>query len=95
MKKYILLLVLLICTNTGGLMASDFASTKKSAQKELSQITIKRDKVQQKQSQLEADYADALSKIEANKDKPKLLTYKNAVKKGESLNAMRKLRKIK
>ena len=88
MKKYIFLLVLLICTNTGGLMASDFASTKKSAQKELSQVTVKRDKAQQKQSQLEADYAETLSQIEALKEKPKSLAYKNAVKKSESLNAI-------
>ena len=88
MKKFIFALALLVCANSVSLVASDISDAKnnlKSAQKELSSVTSKRDKAQQKQNQLQADYEEAVAKVAANQDKPKSLAYKNAVKKSEEL----------
>ena len=88
MKKFILMMAFLICASSISLVASDTSDAKrnlKSAQKELASVTSKRDKAQQKQNQLQADYEEALAKVEANQDKPKSLAYKDAVKKSEAL----------
>lgn len=85
MKKFILMLALFICASSISLVASDAKRNLKSAQKELSTVTIKRDKVQQQQNQLQADYEETLTKVKANQDKPKSLAYKDAVKKSETL----------
>lgn len=90
MKRIIVALALLVCASSVTLVASDLSDAKrslKSAQKELSSVTSKRNKAQQKQEQLQADYEGALAKMVANQDKPKSLTYKEAVKKSESLSA--------
>lgn len=90
MKRIIVALALLVCASSMTLVASDLSDAKrslKSAQKELSSVTSKRNKAQQKQEQLQADYEGALAKMVANQDKPKSLTYKEAVKKSESLSA--------
>ena len=88
MKKFLFAFLLLICTSNVSLVASDLSDAKrslKSAQKELSSVTSKRDKAQKKQNELQADYDEALAKMTANQDKPKSLAYKDAVKKSESL----------
>ena len=90
MKKFLFAFLLLICTSNVSLVASDLSDAKssfKSAQKELSAISYKRDKAQKKQNELQAEYDEALAKIAANQDKPKSLAYKNAVKKSEALPA--------
>lgn len=90
MKKIIVALALLICASSATLIASDVSDAKrslKSAQKELSSVTTKRNKAQQKQEQLLADYEEAQAKVAANQDKPKSLAYKDAVKKSEALPA--------
>lgn len=89
MKKFLLTLALLICASSVTLVADNLSHAKrdlKAAQKELSAATTKRNKAQLKQTQLQTDYKDALAKVEANKEKPKSLAYKDAVKKSESLS---------
>lgn len=90
MKNYIIIIALCISANVMPSMASDLTSAKRNlnaAQKELSQITTKRDKTLQKREQMQAEYTKALAKIDEKKDKPESLAYKDAVKKSEALNA--------
>lgn len=89
MKRITLALALLMCAISVTLVASDVTEAHRnlqSAQKELQSTITKRDKAVQKQNKLQADYEEALSKIEENQDKQKSLAYKNAVKKRDDLN---------
>lgn len=65
--------------------SSDAERELKSVRKELAKTSEKRDKLVRTLSSLQQDYEEIAVKIEENKDKPKSLQYKNAVKKQESL----------
>lgn len=89
MKKNIFLIGVVLLLQLSSLAAADLSSVKSSlnsAQKELTTITMQRDNLLREQEQLKAEYTEVLDKISAKEDKPKSLSYKNAVKKGESLN---------
>lgn len=88
MRKCLFILVVL-CFTIGALplkaSKSDVERDLKKSQKELSVLISKQKKAKEKQNQLQNEYAENLIKIEEKEDKPKSISYKNALKKKENL----------